>query len=99
MVLEEAQDRLDQKPDAIRMEELHPFGVLKTRMRSIHFLTKTLDHVSTEVSVHVLAYNVKWTMNIIGMKPLIGAIGASSPLLYRPNSASTGRFSSFFAPK
>jgi transposase len=45
-------------------------------MGSTHFLTKTLDRVSTEMSLHVLAYNMKRMMNIIGTKPLIEAIGA-----------------------
>ena len=54
----------------------HPFGTLKAWMGSTHFLTKTLDRVSTEMSLHVLAYNMKRMMNIIGTKPLIEAIGA-----------------------
>ncbi len=54
----------------------HPFGTLKAWMGSTHFLTKTLDRVSTEMSLHVLAYNMKRIMNIMGTKPLIEAIGA-----------------------
>jgi len=45
-------------------------------MGSTHFLTKTLDRVSTEMSLHVLAYNMKRMMTIIGTKPLIDAIRA-----------------------
>jgi hypothetical protein len=45
-------------------------------MGSTHFLTKTLDRVSTEMSLHVLAYNMKRMMKIIGTKPLIEAIRA-----------------------
>jgi transposase len=77
-VLERAQVRLDHHPDAMRIRRAtveHPFGTLKAWMGSTHFLTKTLDRVSTEMSLHVLAYNMKRMMNIIGTKSLIEAIG------------------------
>ena len=54
----------------------HPFGTLKAWMGSTHFLTKTLDRVSTEMSLHVLAYNLKLVMNIIGTRPLLDAMRA-----------------------
>ena len=78
-VLDAAQTRLNQNPDMMRIRRTtveHPFGTLKAWMGSTHFLTKTLDRVSTEMSLHVLAYNMKRMMNIIGTKPLIEAIGA-----------------------
>ena len=71
-VLESAQARLDRSPDAMRIRratEEHPFGTLKAGMGSTHFLSKTLDRVSTGMSLHVLAYNMKRMMNIIGTKP------------------------------
>ena len=52
----------------------HPFGTLKYWMGSTHFLTKTLDRVSTEMSLHVLAYNMKRVMKLIGPQNLIEAI-------------------------
>lgn len=52
----------------------HPFGTLKYRMGSSHFLTKTLPRVSTGVSLHVLAYNLKRMMSIFGIAGLIEAI-------------------------
>ena len=78
-VLEAAQVRLDRNPDMMRIRRAtveHPFGTLKAWMGSTHFLTKTLDRVNTEMSLHVLAYNMKRMMNIIGTKPLIEAIRA-----------------------
>ncbi len=78
-VLEKVQARLDRSPDAMRIRRItaeHPFGTLKAWMGSTHFLTKTLDRVSTEMSLHVLAYNMKRMMNILGTKSLIEAIGA-----------------------
>jgi len=77
-VLEKAQTRLDRNPDMMRIRRAtveHPFGTLKAWMGSTHFLTKTLDRVSTEMSLHVLAYNMKRMMNIFGTKSLIEAIG------------------------
>ena len=78
-VLEKAQARLDRSPDAMRIRRStveHPFGTLKAWMGSTHFLTKTLDRVNTEMSLHVLAYNMKRMMNIFGTKSLIEAIRA-----------------------
>ena len=78
-VLERAQARLDRNPDAMRIRRAtveHPFGTLKAWMGSTHFLTKTLDRVSTEMSLHVLAYNMKRMMNMMGTRSLIQAIGA-----------------------
>ena len=41
-----------------------------------HFLTKTVPKVSTEMSLHVLAYNMKRVMNILGPQRLMEAIEA-----------------------
>jgi len=45
-------------------------------MGSTHFLTKTLQKVRTEMSLHVLAYNLKRMIQILGVRPLIQAIRA-----------------------
>jgi transposase len=45
-------------------------------MGATHFLTKRLKNVRTEMALHVLAYNLTRVMNIIGIKPLIKAMGA-----------------------
>jgi transposase len=78
-ILEAMQDRLDCDPEIMRVRRQtveHPYGTLKAWMGSTHFLTRTLDRVSTEMSLHVLAYNLKRVMNILGVKPLIQAIQA-----------------------
>jgi hypothetical protein len=78
-ILEAMQDRLDRDPDIMRIRRQtveHPYGTLKAWMGSTHFLTRTLSRVSTEMSLHVLAYNLKRVMNIMGIKPLIQAIQA-----------------------
>ncbi len=43
-------------------------------MGATHFLTRTLDKVRTEMSLHVLAYNIKRVIAIIGVEPLMAAI-------------------------
>lgn len=76
-VLEAMQKRLDRTPQASRIRRQtveHPFGTLKAWMGATHFLTKTLPRVSTEMSLHVLAYNLKRAMQIVGIVPLIRAI-------------------------
>jgi hypothetical protein len=52
----------------------HPFGTLKAWMGATHFLTKTLPKVKTEMSLHVLAYNMKRMMRIFGTTALIAAM-------------------------
>jgi transposase len=78
-VLDAMQKRLDRTPQASRLRRQtveHPFGTLKAWMGSTHFLTKTLPRVSTEMSLHVLAYNLKRAMQIVGIVPLMRAIRA-----------------------
>lgn len=43
-------------------------------MGSTHFLTRTLEHVSTEMSLHVLAYNLKRLISMLGIVGLMKAI-------------------------
>jgi transposase len=76
-VLDAMQDRLDRTPKAscLRRQTVeHPFATLKAWMGSTHFLTRTLPRVRTEMSLHVLAYNLKRAMNILGTRALINAI-------------------------
>ena len=76
-VVERAAARLVAKPDAMEVRRAtveHPYGTLKHWMGATHFLTKTLDHVSTEMSLHVLAYNMKRVINLIGTQKLLEAI-------------------------
>ena len=78
-VLEVMETRLKDTPEAmlIRKQTVeHPFGTLKDWMGATHFQMKTLDHVSTEMSLHVLAYNLKRVMKILGIGPLMQAMNA-----------------------
>jgi transposase len=76
-VIERMQERLDRNPEASRLRRQtveHIFGSLKSWMGATHFLTKTLPRVRTEMSLHVLAYNLKRTIQIFGTQPLMKAM-------------------------
>ena len=76
-VVEAMQARLDRMPDAMRVRRRtveHVFGTLKDWMGRSHFKTRTLHRVGTEMSLHVLAYNLKRVMAVLGTKKLIAAI-------------------------
>jgi hypothetical protein len=76
-ILDTVEARLDQAPDLMKLRRStveHPFGTIKSWMGATHFQMKTLKHVSTEMSLHVLAYNMKRVINILGTKQLIAAI-------------------------
>ena len=78
-VLDRMQVRLDQRPEAARQRRQtveHPFATLKAWMGATHFLTKTLPRVRTEMSLHVLAYNLKRMIGILGTASLIKAMRA-----------------------
>ena len=78
-VLERMQVRLDHRPEAARQRRQtveHPFATLKAWMGATHFLTKTLPRVRTEMSLHVLAYNLKRMIAILGTVPLMKAMRA-----------------------
>jgi hypothetical protein len=78
-VLEAMQSRLDHFPEAMRIRRQtveHPYGTIKLWMGSAHFLMKTLKKVATEMSLHVLAYNLKRVMKIMGIGPLMQAMRA-----------------------
>ena len=78
-VLEAMQARLEKMPEAARIRRQtaeHVFGTLKAWMGATHFLMKRLPHVRTEMSLHVLAYNLKRAMQIFGVIPLMDAMRA-----------------------
>jgi len=78
-VIDAMQQRLDQAPHAMRIRRQtveHPFGTIKAWMGATHFLTRGLKRVSTEMSLHVLAYNLKRMISILGVRPLVEVIRA-----------------------
>lgn len=76
-VLDRVQQRLDRKLDAMTLRRRtveHVFGTLKHWMGSTHFLTRTMANVSTEMSLYVLAYNLKRVMRLMGVGELMRSL-------------------------
>lgn len=73
-ILEDMQKELISKPDTmlIRKQTVeHPFGTIKMWMGSTHFLTRRFENVSTEMNLHVLAYNLRRMLTILGPEKLM----------------------------
>jgi len=77
------QQRLDDNPDipVLRKQTVeHPFGTIKMWMGATHFLMKRKKNVSIvsivsiEMNLHVLTYNLKRMMTIMGTTGLMEAI-------------------------
>ena len=78
-VLDALETRLDNAPDMMKVRRCtveHPFGTIKSWMGATHFQMRTLKRVSAEMSLHVLAYNMKRVINIMGTTGLIEAMQA-----------------------
>lgn len=76
-VLEAVQRRLDQSPKSMiirRRTVEHVFGTFKSWMGYTHFLTRRLLNVGTEMSLQVLAYNLRRVMAILGFEGTIKAM-------------------------
>ncbi len=76
-VVEAMQDRLDRMPDAMRIRRRtveHVFGTIKDWMGRSHFKTRRLANGGTEMSLHVLAYNLKRAIALLGAPGLIAVM-------------------------
>ena len=78
-VIEAMQARLDRMPGAMRIRRRtveHVFGTIKDWMGRSHFKTRTLKKVATEMSLHILAYNIKRAIALLGVPRLMEAMKA-----------------------
>ena len=78
-LLESMEEELQETPEAIGLRAMtveHPYGTIKTWMGAQHFLMRQLKNVRTEMSLHVLAYNMKRVISILGVGALIEAMMA-----------------------
>jgi transposase len=78
-VIEAMQARLDRMTDAMRIRRRtveHVFGTIKDWMGRSHFKMRTLKRVKTEMSLHVLAYNLKRAIALLGAPRLMAAMQA-----------------------
>jgi len=76
-VLEKMQRKLEKIPDAMTIRAStveHPFGTMKLWCGSRHFLMKRLHNVSTEMSLTVLAYNLRRMISILGVPALLKVV-------------------------
>jgi transposase len=73
-VLDAADALLKKNPDVMRQRKRlveHPFGTIKHWMGSTHFMMKRLPNVQAEMSLHVLTYNLRRAINILGVPKII----------------------------
>ena len=76
-ILEQMEQRKRENPTILPQRKCiveHPFGTMKRTMNQGYFLMKRLANVKTEMSLTVLAYNLKRAMNILGAKELMRAM-------------------------
>jgi hypothetical protein len=76
-MIEAMQRQLDRQPDAMTLQRRtveHVFGTPKYWMAATHFLRRTLEHVGTEMSLHVLADNLKRVLQILGIAKTMKAM-------------------------
>lgn len=78
-ILEAVQHRLDKDPHAMRTRRQtveHVFGTLKGWMGTTQFRMRRLRNVTTEMSLQVLACNLKRVIAILGTRSLLTALRA-----------------------
>ena len=78
-LVEAMHDRISRDPALMGLRRStveHPFGTIKAWMGATHFRMRTLKNVRTEMAFHVLAYNIKRMISLIGVRALLAAIPA-----------------------
>jgi transposase len=78
-LVDEMHNRMSRDPALMGLRRStveHPFGTIKAWMGATHFRMRTLKNVRTEMAFHVLAYNIKRMINLIGVRGLLAAIPA-----------------------
>jgi transposase len=76
-VLEDMKERVKNNPEKMKLRQClseHPFGTIKRGFDQGYMLTRGMNKVKVEISLSVLAYNIKRVINIIGIKKLISMI-------------------------
>jgi transposase len=76
-VLERMQLRTHEHPEKMRQRHQlveHPFGSMKRWMEQGYFLMRRQEKVATEMSLTVLAYNLKRVLNLVSTQKLSAAL-------------------------
>lgn len=77
-IMEQMAARVRAGPDRLRLRKglvEHPFGTIKRAMGQGYFLMRGKSKVGTEMSMTVMAYNMKRIINIVGVRKMIEALG------------------------
>lgn len=75
--LEEMAQRLRADPEKVKQRKAiveHPFGIIKHSMEHGAFLTRTLPKVRTEMSLTMLAFNMRRVMGLRSINQLMAAL-------------------------
>ena len=76
-LIDDMRERLGRDPDPMTLRRCtveHVFGTIKAGMGATHFQMRRLKNVRTEMALHVLAYNVKRMISLVGARSLLAAI-------------------------
>lgn len=76
-VVERMAERLKENPEKMKLRKQmveHPFGTIKRGMNQGYFLVKGIKKVAAEMSLTVMAYNIKRVLNILGVQEMIKAV-------------------------
>ena len=76
-LLEEMARRVRAEPDKVKQRKCiveHPFGTIKRSMDQGYFLTRRLCNVRAEMSLTMLAYNIKRALKLKGTQELMAAL-------------------------
>jgi transposase len=76
-ILEAMARRIADHPEKVELRKClaeHPFGTIKRAMNQGYFLMRGLTKVRAEMSLTILAYNLKRVINILGVRKMVEAL-------------------------
>ena len=74
VLMDEIDQRTRENQQLYRQRQMiveHPFGTIKRTWGYSYFLTRGLDSVSAENKLHMLAYNLRRIINILGVEEMV----------------------------
>jgi len=95
-ILEDMRRRVEENPEKMKKRQWlseHPFGTIKRGFDQGYMLTRGIEKVGAEISLSILAYNIKRTINIVGVRKLITHLRQESGLLNGIEITDRGIFS------
>lgn len=92
-ILEDMRDRVERNKKKVKMRQFlseHPFGTIKRGFNQGYLLLKRLPKVKAEVSLTMLAYNMKRVINILGVGTLVADLRCRNTVLATNSTSSWG---------